>query len=457
LEKNRLEAKNWPKLGADILLLIGVVYCMSSLALCVSEQWADHAFPLLGNNIRMLPPFADLRAITAVAGCDVDINHIIEKTSAGCDPYGRSGGLGYPPFIYLIARGIGISGEWTTILSLTIGLAFIFAITSISAESILTKTTGGVLLLSLPSQLGLERMNIDILLFIGLLLVSLLREKDQAPKPGAIILASGLAFICTATKIYFVFGICSWLLAARLAGNHKPRFDLPVCLAAIAGLCTAIPWLASGDGFATPQLGLFSHGLMFKTSDGIAGGTTAVSAIFLFTGIYLASKNKRLGNFLKGYGRNIKTSRWGRTKTCMACSGLATWIGCFILTSNWDYRLVFTFPWILLLADMLRVEAHELPSGKTFWPLAAILGAALTQLLAPLAYILLSNVSGETMSLQDWISNPSGMVLRHVASLIINLSDIALLPYFAGSSLVVCWLLYANTSQEMKYRMKEQE
>jgi len=456
LEKNRLEAKNWPKLGADILLLIGVVYCMSSLALCANEQWADHAFPLLGNNIRMLPPFADLRAITAVAGCDVDINHIIEKTSAGCDPYGRTGGLGYPPFIYLIARGIGVSGEWTTILSLTIGLTFIFAIVSISAENALTKTTGGVLLLSLPSQLGLERMNIDILLFIGLLLISLLREKDQEPKPGASILASGLAFFCTATKIYFVFGICSWLLAARLAGNHKPSFDLPVCLASIAGLCTAMPWLASGDGFVTPQLGLFSHGLVFKTSEGIAGGTTAVSAIFLITGIYLASKNKRLDNFLQGYCRDIMTSRWGRTKACMACSGLATWIGCYILTSNWDYRLVFAFPWILLLAEMLNMNAQELRRSKIIWMLISIFGAVLIQVVAPLAYICLSNVQGETMSLQDWISNPSGMVLRHVSSLIINLSDIALLPYFAGSSLVVCWLLYANTSQEMKYRIRKQ-
>jgi len=452
LDKNRLDAKNWLRIGADVVLLIGIVYCISSLALCLNEQWADHAFPLLGSNIRMLPPFADLRAITAVAGCNVDINHIIEKTSAGCDPYGRSGGLGYPPFIYLIARGMGISGEWTTILSLTIGLTFIIAIALISTGNALTKATGGILLLSAPSQLGLERMNIDILLFIGLLLVSLLREKDQKPKPGAIILSSGLAFICTATKIYFVVGICSWLLAARLAGNQKPRFDVPVSLAAIAGLCTAIPWLASGDGFATPQLGLFSHGLVFKTNEGIVEGTTAVSAIFLIIGINLASKNKRLGNLLKCYGRNIKTSHWGRTKTCMACSGLATWIGCFILTSNWDYRFVFTFPWILLLADMLQVEAHELPRSETFWPLIAILGAALIQLLAPLTYILLSNVDGETMSLQDWISNPSGMVLRHVASVIINLSDIALLPYFAGSSLIVCWLLYANNSQEIECR-----
>jgi len=358
--------------------------------------------------------------------------------------------LGYPPFIYLIARGIGISGEWTIILALLIGLTFLFAIVAISTESSLTKATGGALLLSLPSQLGLERMNIDILLFIGLLLVSLLREKDQKPKPGAIILSSGLAFICTATKIYFVVGICSWLLAARLAGNQKPRFDVPVCLGTIGGLCTAVPWLASGDTFATPQLGLFSNGLIYKTSEVIAGGTTAVSATFFFAGIYLASRNRRLSNFLKSYGRNIKTSRWGRTKTCMACSGLATWIGCFILTSNWDYRLVFTFPWILLLADMLKVEAHELPRNKTLWPLVAILGAALTQLLAPLAYIFLSNVSGETMSLQDWILNPIGMILRHVASLIINLSDLAILPYFAGYSLISCWLLYANNSQEIR-------
>jgi hypothetical protein len=286
-------------------------------------------------------------------------------------------------------------------------------------------------------------MNIDILLFIGLLVISLLRERDKTPKAGAIIISTILALVCTATKLYFVIGLCSWLLAARLAGDAKPKFDLPVCIAAIGGLSTAIPWLASGDKFATPQLGLFSHGLVFKTSEGtISASATLVSTGFLIIGIYLASRNRGLQKILRNYGRDIKTSRTGRTKTCMACGGLATWIGCYMLASNWDYRLVFTFPWIIMIAHIMQTSSFESQKRQTSWLLLTILCTAAIQILSPLAYIWISSVPGETMSLRDWILNPSGLFLRHIASAAITLSDLVLLPFFAGSSLIACWSVY---------------
>jgi len=388
----------------------------------------------------MWPPFADIRAITAVAGCDADINHIVEKSSAGCDPYGRTGGLGYPPFIYLVARGLGINGGWTNILSLTIGVTFIFAIASISRENALTRAAGGVLLMSLPTQLGLERLNIDILLFIGLLLISLLREKNEIPKPTAVIISSILAFICTATKLYLVIGICGWLIGARLAGGKKPKFDIPVCIAAVAGLLNSITWLASGDNFATPQLGLFSHGLIFKTTYGnVSGSATLASAGFFLIGAYLAGTNKGLRTTLKDYGRNINTGCWGQTQLCMACSGLATWIGCFIATSNWDYRLVFAFPWVLIIADIVYENSLKSERRNQSWLLLAILSAITIQLFCPFLYIWLSGVVGKTMSLSDWVANPSGMLLRHISSLTVNLSDLILVPFFGGSSLIACW------------------
>lgn len=46
-------------------------------------------FSELGN-LRMMAPFADVRSITATAGCRVDLGQVARGTVEKCDEYGRN-------------------------------------------------------------------------------------------------------------------------------------------------------------------------------------------------------------------------------------------------------------------------------------------------------------------------------------------------------------------------------
>jgi len=75
-------------------------------------------------------------------------------------------------------------------------------------------------LLSLPTQLALERMNIDVVLLIGTCLVAFLRiwrtPRGKTRRATAIILASLIAAFATAVKIYPGIGIIAWLAGKRV-------------------------------------------------------------------------------------------------------------------------------------------------------------------------------------------------------------------------------------------------
>ncbi len=60
-------------------------------------------FGVIGK-IRMSPFFADLRHLTANAGCDESLEEIDKGVMAGCDVFGRPG-LGYPPLIFFFWQG----------------------------------------------------------------------------------------------------------------------------------------------------------------------------------------------------------------------------------------------------------------------------------------------------------------------------------------------------------------
>jgi len=153
-----------------------VIYLTISIILCFNTETAGHAFGMLSEKNRMVPAFADLRAITALAGCKADLNLVIKGLSAGCDPYGRTGGLGYPPLIFELARAIGVNGSWTGPTAMACGVALMAIVLDDARRArcslSLKAMIAGALLLSFAAQLAIERMNIDVIIFIGLRIIA---------------------------------------------------------------------------------------------------------------------------------------------------------------------------------------------------------------------------------------------------------------------------------------------
>lgn len=160
-----------PSLARLLVVLAFANILLSLLFYALSGDIAQQAFPLI-RGLKMLPPFADLRWVTSLSECGVDLQALAEHRLWGCDPYGRGGGLGYPPMSVQFARFLAVKGQHTGLLGLSMGLALVTILMGLTYRLIQTPAfrdlVGALLLLSFPLQLAVERGNIDVVLFVVL-------------------------------------------------------------------------------------------------------------------------------------------------------------------------------------------------------------------------------------------------------------------------------------------------
>ena len=420
---------------------MALVYTAASLMLCLSPSMAEHAFGMLSMQNRMIPPFADLRAITALAGCSADIDHVMRGISAGCDPYGRSGGLGYPPLIFELARSTGASASWTGPAAMVCGVLFIAIILRDIKHSGLIKRHQAwllaAILIGFPTQLGLERMNLDIAIFIGLRLLAWTREADSRTGIGSWLSKATcfcLALLLGGAKVYPSLGLLLWLGCELGIQKRCKSIDLWIAAGAITGGLTAVPWILSGDQYAVPAISLTSHGLIAGRS-GEAGGAflSIVSASVACLGYAYSLKCFRNTNTANTNGpKNNRERAKGYNDWPWIRLSFATWLVSYAVTASFDYRLVLLYPALIGLAANIGSIGGMQSKQRRLLAVASVL--TIVYMLTPLTYMASESLQIPITSFKGWLYSPLRMTLKYGSASLSRLLDSIGLPFIAGTA-----------------------
>ena len=366
LVNNILTILSYSLLG---FVLSYILFSLMSYAL--SSQPSHQAFGMIPE-LRM-PTFADLRWITATGGCSVDINDIYTGKSVGCDSFGRHG-IGYPPMSLWASRILGVKGDHTPFISLAISLSFIGVILSQMRSSMrsgwLLILVGSLFLISFPVQLGLERMNIDILIFLLLYL--------------CILLFSFHAFFWLLPLIIFVISLKYFpffaFFALMLKGlPSKPGVSHPfppwliLLIGSCIGLALSLPWYEDG-GNTVASGDLSCHGLLalgylnkiLVDSFGLANARWMIKSFwiiktaFLIGGGYMAYRlglADILANAIAKQTDKFKSTHLPPDfHSSLIVAMTSTWLGCYFITISFEYRMIFLFPVLIFIARAIQLS-----------------------------------------------------------------------------------------------------
>jgi len=432
-----------------------VIYLTFSIILCFNTETAGHAFGMLSEKNRMVPAFADLRAITALAGCKADLNLVIEGLSAGCDPYGRTGGLGYPPLIYQLARTIGVTGSWTGPTAAACGITLMVIVLAdcqrTSCSTSQQAMIAGALLLSFPAQLAMERMNVDMIILIGLRIVAWMRDSNQDRgrltwiKPGT---AAVLVAVLGGSKIYPSIGVLAWFAFESKLQNKIGKEDCLIAAGAIAGMALSAPWILSGDTYAIPPISLTSHGLVAgRNGEPMAALWTLISIGSMVAGYWGFARESQREH------ENAAKQDPDETNSIKNCAGdidtwtslsFLSWVTSYCLTTSFDYRLIFLFP----LLTKLPAKATK-TARRNAKPSVAIIGCAIAAayLYLPFIYMWIEESQMSSLTSGGWQESIALIAARYGTGALSRLLDLTGLPYLAG--ICACYVKRGKQDDKM--------
>lgn len=428
-----------------VLYRCAVLYTVVSVLSLLATGSTVHEYLFAGlGNLRMMPPFADLRAITATAGCQVDLGEVARGIVDNCDEYGRNRGLGYPPLSFWIFRKLGLGGGSTEIYGSTVGLLMVGSIHWCSREARKTgqgNIAAAILMAGFPIALAIERGNIDGTIFLGLLAIGWLVDRRTGYKELQFtrdFLACSLAFILAGAKIYPGLGIvawCAWTLGRGHEKEYRGSAKL-ICIAALAGLASTVPWMLTGDQAAKPGVGIISHGLAAQIGSGEWGLIGGIASYTFFVSTIIACLWSRgsIGRMqnAKENGRRIVISTGGWI-TC------ACWLGCFVASTSYDYRIILVYPTAIGLIGNWKWQR---------WNRAEILvGLTIVlQVTTPTIYMvtysaLVPKAGGGADLIQTVV-----LLMRYSGFWLNRVLDVCLLPITAG---ILVMLLFNSRQSEL--------
>jgi hypothetical protein len=421
-----------------LLLMASCCYLIFSFfAYGLGAPWSDQGFI---HPLRMQPPFADLRYLVANAECGVDLIDYYAGRVVGCDPSGRTYPLDYPPMSIWLGRLLHVQGSQTGLIAISTNIALVICILlilkSLLGWSWKWRLLSSAVLMGYPIQQAVERANLDVLLFLFALLLAYLLSRDFRFRPAWQGLAGLLSFLLISLKLYPIFGIAG-LFAVEHPAPSQQRHDLwsrlgtklAVLLGSSAGIVATVQFLKIMKSLAK-EGGLKSHGLLamgYMNNDliGIFGLDSArilIKALFLvkitslLLGIYLARKTsiqRAMAASISGLRSEAARSFHRYLFVLMS----AIWLGCYVTTINYDYRLLFVVPCLGLLCCVASASAST--DGQR----------ALAKVL------IISMVFVFWLPILQW--GYVDVVMKSIAVLE-PLTEFILLPLFAGSLL---WLL----------------
>lgn len=280
----------------------------------------------------MSPRFADLRVITAgVETARAGGNPLVANTR---DSWGRP--MNYPR-IWLALGAFGVTQRQTTALASILLAGFYLSVYRLMGK--ITMSEGaiyGVLLCSPAVMLGVERANIDLLVF-ALLVFATELVGSRRTQMGAYV----TAFACAMLKLY---PICAFALALREPTWRRAGAILGAASLGFALYLALIFRDVKAIIAGTPHVKDLSYGcdVLFKQLQAMGyslnpmyWGLAAVALVTIVTAV-LALKGKA-------------PDRRMMLNDC-ALVGSAIYAGTFVFLSSFNYRLVFL---LLLIPQLL--------------------------------------------------------------------------------------------------------
>lgn len=279
-------------------------------------------------NIPVLSPsFADLRVITH--GADSAARGLDPLVSNPGDPWGRP--LNYPR-IWQGLYSIGVGKSHTTFLAVVFIFCFLSGVVMILPNA--SNMTAFLVVGALASPavlLGIERANIDLIIFFLVALSILTIRKSLA-------LADGIVLLGTALKLYPIFGV------TLLLRSGKERFVVHafvVILIASSYLIANLPELQL-ISHATPRPTDLSYGMnvvwmrLEQMSSTLGVLSRDVCSVLLVVAAFL---------FLAGCASRSVPKSPSEGGDSIGCDsfrvGSSIYLGTFLLGNNSDYRLLF--------------------------------------------------------------------------------------------------------------------
>jgi Glycosyltransferase family 87 len=274
-----------------------------------------------------------------------------------CDPFKAPANF---PGIWMAAAFLGLGPGNTVVLGYLSAAVFLVAAVAVVPARARPYEAGlyGLALCSPAVMLGVERGNVDILLFALVVLAALLFRRDQR----STIVAHGLILFAALLKLYPIF-------AAGMLLRQSPRRAL-TGVGLVVGLF-AVYVIAIRSEIrtlirVTPQLDDLSYGLRL-VSEWLAAVT---SLIFGSTLAWLRLRDWNGGLAIVIVAAAVVVHRGGRRHLPLApgadvardldlfVAGAGVYVCTYVLFNSFDYRLVFV---LLTLPQLLRWARERQP------------------------------------------------------------------------------------------------
>ena len=319
------------------LVLVGILcgYFTLLLALGGHRAWGELGVPAAS------PGFLDLRSLTS--GWDCARQDLGVWPDNPCDPYGRPENY---PRIWLAASVFGLGQDDTYVLGTLLAVVFFAsAILIVPRQAPLgVAVVYGLALCSPTVMLGVERGNVDILLFSMIAAAGLVLRRGAYGPP----VASALILAAAVLKLFPIAAI------GMLAG--LPRRVAAASIAAVGGLF-AVYVAATNDDIRTiervlPQVNDYSYGinLLGGWLDGIFGHGRAWNIAVVVVALATAVALRR------ALGTRLAPAAPAR-ELDLLWAGAGIYVATFALVRSYDYRLVFLLLTIPLLARWAAARA----------------------------------------------------------------------------------------------------
>ncbi|MFB2838955.1 hypothetical protein [Floridanema evergladense] len=343
--------------GRFLLLVILILYFLpilftSKFFTYYPDSWSDSylIYPLVS---KMLPPFADMRVITAGAECIRLGYDVLIKNP--CDPWHRP--MNYPQ-IWAILANWGLNQSHTVALGILCGLLF-FALTFVTIKRLnYVESLLYALVLCSPSvMLTVERGNNDLIIFI-ILALSLLAIK------GRNLIQRSLGYIlilfAAILKLYPIFALISCLKEKRrnffliflalvisfgiyVIGNLESLYLVSKATPRSTFLAYGIKVL-----FNVFLLELSNFSIIVFKQGFIKFFQIVMLIIFNITIFIVILKAYDLAKNEEEFHQ--QESEWETNQIDVFRIGASIYLGSYLIGNNWDYRLIFllfTIPQIL--------------------------------------------------------------------------------------------------------------
>ena len=314
-------------------------------------------------NFRGSDAFGDLNAILGASGCDGTSPSLVYGARLCNSAPGEPTHAGYPPLPMVIGSHIGIDSSSTEVVAVVMGLLFSLVTWIIvkgrkDKDDALSLAFFCAILYSFGVQLGLERMNIDIVIFLLVGTLSYAYGKLNYPSNSRwrkfwSITCIVSSFAAVAIKAYPAAGIFLWAFLERTTSKKKPRYQHgTLVIGVIAGILTFLPWLFLGESMPKPGVGLVSHSLLIGSGVDSYSSYASIYSLLIFCSVLVVLAKTIIRT--SGIRSEIRKYFGGPGfRNTFARLGLAIWLGCYTINTNYDYRMVFLIPIIVSVSACL--------------------------------------------------------------------------------------------------------